>query len=426
MKTNILILLLSILAISCDQDSDEKVSNPHDYNKYLAVQEAYTTSPYFELWDSKITRDSIELPSFGAVAGQYNMFFESTGDIIYLKKAQRSLEKAVEIANIDKDKYYRSLARNYISQHRFKEALVYADSATVLGENLTVNQHLLFDVHMELGNYKKADSLQKLFADPYDFNYMIRAAKWNDYKGDLDRTIMFMEKAREKAEESKNRGLMLWVYSNLADYYGHAGRIKDSYEHYIKTLEIDAANAYAKKGIAWIVYSHERNGVEAKRILDSILVNHISPDIYLLKAEIAEFLNGEEERNSNMNKFWALVDNPAYGAMYNTYKIGLYSEDSENNAASLELAKQEVENRATPETYQLLALATLHQGDKEKALQIIEMHVANKTFEPEALLTMAKVNKANQNRDKVEDLKKELLEAGYELGPLKVKEIRSL
>lgn len=426
MKTKILILLLSILAISCDQNSDEKVSDPHDYNQYLAVQKASTTSPYFELWNSKITRDSIELPSFGAVAGQYNMFFESTGDITYLKKAQRSLEKAVEIANIDKDKYYRTLARNYISQHRFKEALVYADSAAELGKNLTANQHLLFDVHMELGDYKKADSLQKLFADPYDFNYMIRAAKWNDYEGDLDRTIMFMEKAKEKAEESKNRDLMLWVYSNLADYYGHAGRIKDSYEHYIKTLEIDASNAYAKKGIAWIVYSHEKNGAEAIRILDSILVSHITPDIYLLKAEIADFNNDGEARNSNMNKFWQLIDNPAYGAMYNTYKIGLYAEDSGNNATALELAKQEVENRATPETYQLLALATLNQGNKEEALRIIKSHVANKTFEPEALLTMAKVNKANQNMDKVEDLKRELLEAGYELGPLKVNEIRSL
>ncbi|MDX1543731.1 MAG: hypothetical protein R3214_07285 [Christiangramia sp.] len=426
MKTNILILLLSILAISCDQGSDEKVSDPQDYDQYLAVQEASTTSPYFELWNSKITRDSIELPSFGAVAGQYNMFFESTGDIAYLKKAQRSLEKAVEIANIDKDKYYRSLARNYISQHRFKEALIYADSAAVLGKNLTVNQHLLFDVHMELGNYKKADSIQKLFADPYDFNYMIRAAKWNDYKGDLDRTIMFMEKAKEKAEESKNRDLMLWVYSNLADYYGHAGRIEDSYEHYIKTLEIDASNAYAKKGIAWIVYSHEKNGAEAIRILDSILVSHNSPDIYLLKAEIAEFLNDEKVRNSNMNKFWKLIDNPAYGVMYNSYKIELYAEDYGNNTTALELAKQEVENRATPETYQLLALATLHQGNKEEALRIITAHVTNKTFEPEALLTMAKVNKANQNKDKVEELKKELLGAGYELGPLKVTEIRSL
>ncbi len=36
-----------------------------------------------------------------------------------------------------------------------------------------------------------------------DFGYMIRLAKWNDYKGDLDTTITFMEKAKEKANRPR-------------------------------------------------------------------------------------------------------------------------------------------------------------------------------------------------------------------------------
>jgi len=308
MKINLILLLSFFLIISCkDSTSDKKtentIANSEDYNNYLAIQKARSTSPYFELWNSKITADSVELPSFTAVAGQYNIFFESTGDITYLKKAEQALEKAVEVANIDKEKYYRSLSRNYISQHRFKEALVYADSAAQLSKNIPATQHLLFDVHMELGNYTKADSIKKLFADPEDFDYIIRAAKWNDYIGKLDMTIMFMEKAKEKAEASKNRGQLLWVYSNIADYYGHDGRIKDSYEHYLKTLEIDSSNAYAKKGIAWIAYSKDNNSVEAQRILDSVLTGHVSPDYYLLKAEMAEFENNKKARKSAMESF---------------------------------------------------------------------------------------------------------------------------
>lgn len=263
MKINLLLLLSFLLIISCKESDPEvkhgsRITHSEDYNNYLAIQKARTTSPYFELWNSKITTDSVELSSLSAVAGQYNMFFQSTGNIDYLKKAEQSLQKAVKIANIDEEKYYRSLARNYISQHRFKEALVYADSAAELSRNIPATQHLLFDVHMELGNYSKADSLKKLFSDPQDFGYIIRAAKWNDHKGKLDMTIMFMEKAKKKAEASKNRTMLLWVYTNLADYYGHDGRIQDSYEHYLKTLEIDSSNAYAKKGIAWIAYSKEK------------------------------------------------------------------------------------------------------------------------------------------------------------------------
>lgn len=429
MKTKLLILFGLLLTISCNESTQNKetqISHPEDYNNYLAVQKARTNSPYFELWNSKITSDSIELPSFSAVAGQYNLFFESTGDIAYLQKAGQALEKAVEITNLDKDKYYRSLARNYISQHRFKEALIYADSAAELSKNIPATQHLLFDVHMELGNYKKADSIMKKFADPEDFDYIIRAAKWNDYIGKLDMTVMYMEKAKEKAEASKNRGKLLWVYSNLGDFYGHDGQVEKSYEHYLKTLEIDSSNAYAKKGIAWIAYSKDKDDKEAQRILDSVLTGHVSPDYYLLKAEIAEFSNDKKAKKAAMDSFWELANNRAYGGMYNTYKIEAYLEDPSTKEKGLALAKKEVQNRATPETYHLLALATLENGDKEEALKIINAHVVDKTFEPTALLTMAKVYKANLMPEKVKELKEELLEAGYELGPVTLKEIQSL
>ncbi|MFV8225282.1 tetratricopeptide repeat protein [Christiangramia aquimixticola] len=427
MKNLFYTLFLAVVITGCSNNSSRsKVSAPQDYNKFLAANDTRTTSPYFELWNSKITEDSVQLPSFGVVAGEYNRFFESTGNIQFLKQAEKALKKAVEIANIDKEKYYRSLARNYISQHRFKEAKIYADSASLSGPGITANQHLLFDVYMELGEYEEAESILKQFADPYDFNYMIRAAKWNDFKGDLDRTIMFMEKAKEKAEASKNRELLLWVYSNLGDYHGHAGQINDSYKHYLKTLEIEPTNAYAKKGIAWIIYSHEDNPDEALRILDSILTGHNSPDIHLLKAEIAHYKKDEKLQNSSLQNFWQLMEKEQYGEMYNSYKIELYSAEPQNKLKAQHLAEVEVGNRATPETYQLLALANLNNGNKEKALKIIETQVQDKTYEPSALLTMAKIFKVNRLEERVHPLKEELMEAGYELGPVTFAEIQAL
>ena len=48
------------------------------------------------------------------------------------------------------------MARNYITQHRFKEALVLANKALSIGEGRKETQKLLFDVQMELGNYTEA------------------------------------------------------------------------------------------------------------------------------------------------------------------------------------------------------------------------------------------------------------------------------
>ena len=66
--------------------------------------------------------------------------------------------------------------------------------------------------------------------------------------------IKLMEQAFEKV---KNAGkiLVLLDLSNLADMYGHAGRVKEAYDAYINVLNKDSSYIYALKGIAWIAYS---------------------------------------------------------------------------------------------------------------------------------------------------------------------------
>lgn len=420
-----LLFFATILVVSCQQESNFK-TNKKDYNHYLAVKPVKTTSKYFELWNSKIKQDSLQLLSFGNVASEYNRFFQSTGDIQYLKKAEQALSRAVDIAAIGKAGYRRALARNYISQHRFKEALQLAKSALDLGSGLKESQSLLFDIHLELGNYNEAEKYLDSIQNMSDFGYLIRLAKWNDHKGDLDTTIRLMEKAANKAESSKNRGLLIWSYTNLADYYGHAGRIDDSYKNYLKALELDSQNAYAKKGIAWIVFSHERNGKEALRILDAVLETHRSPDYYLLKAEIAEFIDDELLKMKAYDNYYTMVQNKAYGDMYNSYNIDFYLNELHANDKALELAKIEVENRPTPESYDLLAYSFFKKGEKDKALELVENHIVGKTFEPAILQHAAEIYKANGNKTRVIELKKELLGAIYELGPTKENQILNL
>ncbi len=418
-------LFIFILLLSCQGESGF-TSNPADYNDYLAAESPQTTSRYFELWNSKITPDSVETLSFAVVAGEYNRYFQATGKVEYLKKAEQALERAVAVANIDKEAYIRSLARNYISQHRFPEALELARMANDLYPGSKENRALLFDVHMELGNYDEAkrnlDSIQNMS----DFGYLIRNAKWNDYRGDLDTTIRFMEKALARAESSGKKGLQLWSYTNLADYYGHAGRIQDSYEFYLKALELDPQNAYAKKGIAWIVFSYEHKPEEALRILDAIGKGFQSPDLWLLRAEIAEFMGNIPESKDYLFKFHKAADLPAYGVMYNVPAVDYYLEERADYDHAFELAAEEVSNRPTPESYELLAKVLLRQGQKQQALTLVRAKILGKTHEPGILLTAAEVLNATGNHKEALALKEELEDAVYELGPASERKIRSL
>ncbi|HZJ21297.1 MAG TPA: hypothetical protein VFD35_13235, partial [Pricia sp.] len=210
------------------------------------------------------------------------------------------------------------------------------------------------------------------------------------------------------------------------DYYGHAGRIKDSYEHFLKALRIDPENAYAKKGIAWIVFSHEKKPKEAMRILDSVTTYYKSPAYFLLKSEIAEYMGDDMKSVANLDNYFNLVQNPAYGDMYNAFNISLYLNVTEQYDKALTLAETEVANRPTPESYSFLAYSYLKIGNKQKARDIVDGHIEGKTYEPAVLLRTAEIYKATGSIDRVKQLKDELLGAVYELGPATEKEIAQL
>lgn len=427
MKTLVYTLLLSTLFLSCSNDSKSFETNSDDYNSYLnTIETPEKTSKYYELWNGKIKTDSVQMMALANVGGEYTRFFKNSGEIKQLKKAEKAFTKALEVANVNKASYARALARNYISQHRFKEALQLADIANAENQGKKETQSLYFDIHMELGNYDIAEKYLEELKNFSDFGYLIRLAKWNDYKGNLGTTILMMEKAMAKAESANNKSLKLWSYTNIADYYGHAGRLKDSYKHYLKALQLDPNNAYAKKGIAWIVFSHEKNGEEALRILDAVTTSYHAPDYYLLKAEIASFMGESSLYHKSMKLFYTTSQDSAYGHMYNNYHFDYFLDYDEQMDKALDLAKTEVENRATPESYAMLAVAYLKIGQKEKAKSLIENYVVGKTYEPGILLSVAQVYKATNQFDKVDALKQELIGAVYELGPASRKEIEQL
>lgn len=427
MKTNILLLLFTILLVSGCKEEQTKITQTSDYEIYLTNPENTSLKKIeddYNFWKKKYNDNPNQYPYLAKLASAESNLFAATGKIDYLKKAEQNLLKVNEITNYNNAGFLRSLARNYISQHKFKDALEIVKKAEINGENLKGTQKMLFDVHMELGNYTEAKEYLTKVKDLSDFGYLIRLSKWSDYKGDLASAIKYLERAQTIAESSQLDEIKQWTYTNLADFYGHDGQIEKSYNNYLKALTLDPDNAYAKKGIAWIVYAHENNPKEAKRILDKIEKHHQSPDYHLFKAELAEFEGLDEQKNIHLKAYLEEVNNPNYGDMYNVYTSKLLADS--NNEKAVELAKIEVQNRPTPMSYDLLAWSYFNTGKKQKALEIIDTFVANKTFEPEAQYHMAKIYKANGQLDKVTALKEELLNSSYELGPVTTKQVAQL
>jgi predicted Zn-dependent protease len=424
-KTILLLFIISLITFSCI-DKTKQVTNAQDYDKYLAVNENKSknlVNKDLKFWSEKLKKNPTQYIYLSPIASNEGQLFCQTGNIDYLKKQEEKLKRLNIKTTYTNAGYLRSAARNFITQHRFKESLELLLKAEKNGEKLKATQKMLFDVYLELGNAKEAKKYLNKIKNFRNFDYLIRLSKWSDYKGDLKNAINYMESAIKIAEFSKNINLKKWVYTNIADYYGHSGEIKKSYNHYLKALEINPSEAYAKKGIAWIVYSYEKNPNEALRIMNSL--DNQLPDYYLLKAEIAEFQNNKKEKKENIEKYLAMVNNPKYGDMYNKYTILLCGEDLNDFDKALNLSQREINNRPTTQSYDLLAWTYYNKGEIKKALKIINKHVVNKTSEPEALYHITTIFKANNMDINQSDII-ELKESSYELGPILSQKIKLL
>ena len=406
--------------ISCNNSQPKQITNSKDYNAYLNVTEnkpLENAEKEVTFWENKLQKTPEQYPYHSKIASANSRIFKLTGNIKTLKQAERNLIAANQKTNYNSAGYLRSLASNYISQHRFKEALELLTKAEYNGEKLQQTRFMLVDVHLELGNIKKVEKYLSKIKNFKDFDYLIRVAKYNDHVGDLDSAIKYLEAALVIATSSKNQTLIQWNYTNLADYFGHAGRINDSYNTYLKALAMNPNNSYAKKGIAWIVYSYERNPKEALRILETVTKENAAPDYHLLKAEIAGFMGDTVEKENQTKRYLAKVEDKNYGAMYAKYNVLLFADDETNQSKALEIARQEVAARPTAQSYDLLAWSYYKNGNIEKAIEISKNYVIGKTFEPQVLLHTAYILKANDNQKEAQKLKAELFEAIYELGP---------
>ncbi len=422
-------LFLGLLLLASCRTENKQITNPNDYQVYLEQDNqpsVVAVEQEISFWTQKYAADTTQSSFLSQIAANYAKLFEITGNIQYLYQTEALLLKYNAANHYSSSGPIRSLARNYISQHRFKEALLLANQAFALGDGRKETQKLLFDVQMELGDYSAAEASLKVLSEQMDFDYLIRKAKWSDHQGDLTTAIECVAEAGKKAELNENRTLKIWTYSNLGDMYGHAGNIKAAYDCYLKTLQLEPTYSYALKGIAWIAFSHEKNPKEANKIIAAISKHYNTPDYYLLKAQIAEFEQNITAKNENLKHYFEQLQQQDYGAMYNKYNTLLFAADQSTVQEALRIAKIEVEHRPTPDSYDLLAWSYYKSGDLAKALAISQKYVEGHTFEPLANYHLAEIYKANQLTQMVPPIKKELLQSGFELGPVIAQQVAVL
>jgi len=424
MKTIHFILATALIALfsSCSEADQAKFASlcgcPEYDNEYEALYEPSEqlkiVSEEIKFWENRIEETGPNLVYNSKLASAYSGQFKLTADIASLKQAEFLLQENVSSAP-DNCNAKRALARNFISQHRFKEAKSQLLAAKEIGENKRSTDMLLYDVALELAEDELAEELLSKIAAKKDFNYLIREAKWQDGQGNLDEAIALLEQAKNSAEASKSKVRLNWIYSNLGDFYGHAGRLEDSEKSFEKALEVNPADYYSFKGLAYMKWAAEQDAQQSLDMLEQVAENSSDPSTFILKADILDHQGQKESANEIRNFIDDKVSSSSYGAMYHSFLIHNSLAKNELETADL-YAQLEMETRETPESYALLALTKYHLDQEEEALEIAMNEVVGKTYEPKTLLNVLPVTA--EAKSLKEAILFEVEEASYELGPL--------
>jgi tetratricopeptide (TPR) repeat protein len=414
-----LTILLIIALASC---KDKPVTNLNDYAAFLQSPPNTRLQQIDEelsFWQNKLTNAPGDIIAESKIASLFAKRFSYSGNIAEIHQADSLYHQVNYLNHTTSSGTFRSLAANCITQHRFLQAQQYIDSALVLGDDKFLTVLMEFDVAMELGDRYRARKALNSLADKNNFDYLIREAKYKDLvEGDLDAAIVLFEKAYDKIKDNPSPGLYLWIKSNLGDFYGHANRYQESYKCYLDVLSKDPHYYHALKGIAWLAFSHDKDVANARKIVVYLQQRHPIPDYELLLSQMAALEQDSVQYKKHIAAFVAATDKDLYGGMYNKYLFNIEADELNNAARCLQIAREEVAHRPTPEAYSWLAWAYCRNGEVTKAMETARQHVAGKCFEPDVMFYLGKIYQAGGEPAKAREYFKAAQESAYELGPV--------
>lgn len=413
--------ILFLILISWSLAAEKTLVTGYELTRFQPDNQITLMESEVEFWQNKLQSDAGNAAYLQRLAAAHSALFDLTGKIGQLKKAETYISQSIKNNKIHPEGALRTMAQLLIKQHRFCEALDYALEAKISGADLRMSQLVLYDIYMELGDKPEAFQYLKKVAATSDFDYLIRRAKWEDSNGNLEGAINYLERALHLAEDSNNQEKMSWIYTNIADFYGHDGQIEKSYAFYNKALQLNPADWYAVKKLAWIAWSYDRNDDTALKLLQDISLFNSSPGITLLKSDILEYQNKTDLASKIREAIMEQVSKPAYGRMYAAFLNDYWLERGDIQKAQI-IAEEEVNERPSYESYVMLMNTHYAKGNQAFAKTIAREHIIGITEEPLAMLDVMHVL-ADSDPEKNKIIS-ELEACDFELGPLQYAKIK--
>jgi len=382
MKYFIGVVLLGSFFASCKNQSEKIVDNVYAdslIKRYTVPRQATDNEKDMQFWKSRIDPKQPRQVNESKYASTLITRFHEFGDIHDVKEAESVLISVNKTYNNSLGSPFAALTSSAMLQHRFSEADTLLQKAIKAGIDGFTATTLSFDVNFELGRYNYANAFLHQLKKGNDYSYYFRRSKMDHFNANIDSAVSGMMKAASLEEKVPYlRGIAL---SNAADLQVHAGELQEAANLYKECLRLNSINFHSMLGLGWVALVHDKNDTLAERIFKFVQSKNKLPDALFKLYQMAQGRGDKVLEKQYANEFITKAKDTVYGKMYNKYVIEIYTGILNQPAKAEVLAKNELDNRATPQTYAWYAYALFKNGKNDAAYKVFEQHVSGQPLE---------------------------------------------
>lgn len=320
--------------------------------------------------------------AYAALGAAYFQRARETGDVSDYQLSEESLTKSLDLVSVDfsADAALETMAEVCMGEHRFADALMYAQKALSLGTGDISPFAIVGDAYADMGEYDKAAVAYGRLT-PRDMTLAPRAAYARDSRlsylkfivGDTPGAVALMKEAiTEGVEAQLPSENLAWLYYELGEYETQSGDPASADAAYLAALNTHPGDYRALAALARLRANNGR--YEEAIVLYQKAIAVVPMPIFI--AELGD-LYAKQGNQVEAQKQFALVEyigllGHINQVLHNRDLALFYADHGMKLAEALDLAQKELEVRRDVYTWDALAWALYKNGKLAEAAKASE------------------------------------------------------
>jgi len=349
----------------------------------LLIPQPTATQRVVKSMQSRVQRNPKDPATYSALGAAFLQRARETGDVEDFQLAEQSLQKSLDLDNADfaAEPAFSAMAAVCMGEHRFSDAVTYAQNALALGSGDLSSFAIAGDANADMGEYERAavaysrlDISGESATQPN--NVYVRDSRTSYLKfvsGDTAGAIRLMQSAVAAGTEARLPAENLaWLYFELGEYESQAGDVAAADRAYLAALNTHPGDYRALAGLGKLRGNQGRYAEAIKLYQSAIAVVPMPIFVAELGDLYSKTGNLEEARKQYQLVQYIGLLGHINQVLHNRDLALFYADHDIKLDESLTLAHKEFEVRHDIYTWDALAWALYKNGKYQEASDAME------------------------------------------------------